>query len=279
MIKSIPQDSTKKVVNLLVRINSSYQKLKLYLDIEQYSQQLMWSYFSQGEFYEPEESRFLDRVLQKGDTFIDIGAHIGYYSLLAALRVETKGTVLSFEPNEINYQWIRDNIALNGLNNIQVFQTVLGAENKDVQFFLNADNDGGHALWDVGLHSFNKKSRSRPQIITLKMSTLDDLLKDKSLTGVKLIKIDAEGAEFNILQGAIKTLKTYRIPYVICEINRFALQQMGTTEEQIREFMSSLGYSTYLLRRESPNLVKLLPGQYYHSPYVFNVVFTLNEGR
>ncbi|MEB3826064.1 FkbM family methyltransferase [Phormidium sp. CCY1219] len=264
---------TAKLIQLKVRLNDTYRLVKLYLDIEQFSQKIMWSYFSQGQFYEPAETKLLQRVLTPGDTFIDIGAHIGYYSLIAALLVGENGQVFSVEPNAININWIRHHIAANQLENIEIFPTVLGGENKAVEFFINADNDGGHALWDVGLHKINKKSRLNPQTETLQMSTLDDLLKDKPLNSLKLIKIDAEGAEYQILQGAENTLFRSGVPYVICEINRFALQKMGTSETQLRELMGAMGYTPYLLRNEAPHLVKLSPDRYYNSPYVFNLVF------
>ncbi len=277
MIQSLPQSPTKKPVSILVRLNNHYHKLHLNLDIEKFSQKIMWNYFSQGKFYEPEESKFLERVLKPGDTFIDIGAHIGYYSLLAAILVGETGTVISVEPDHTNINWIQDHISLNQFPQMQVIPRVLGSETKDVEFFYNSDNDGGHALWDVGLHSFNQISRSRPQTFTLPMTTLDETLRDKGLTGVKLIKIDAEGAEYQILQGSLQTLSTYQVPYIIAEINRFALEKMGIHEKQLREFMASLGYSVYLLRNESPHCVKLLPNQYYNSQYVFNLVFALTD--
>lgn len=277
MTEIIAQPSTKKLVNLLVRLNQEYHKLHLKLDTSKYSQKIMWHYFSQGKFYEPEESKFLERVLKPGDTFIDIGAHIGYYSLIAAILVGETGRVISIEPDITNINWIQDHITLNQFPQMQVIPTVLGAETKPVEFFYNADNDGGHALWDVGLHEFNKISRNHPQPFTLSMTTLDVVIQNQGLTGIKLIKIDTEGAEHQILQGSLQTLATYQVPYIIAEINRFALNQMGTNEEQLREFMASLGYSPYLLRNESPHWVKLSPGQYYNSQYVFNLVFALRD--
>jgi FkbM family methyltransferase len=277
MIQTVPQSSNKQPVNLLVRLNNQYHKLHLSLNIEKFTQKIMWNYFSAGKFYEPEESKFLEQVLKPGDTFIDIGAHIGYYSLLAAILVGDSGRVISIEPDSVNVNWIQEHIALNQFSQMQVIPTVLGAETKEVEFFFNSDNDGGHALWDVGMHSHNTISRDRPQILTLPMTTLDEVLRNQSLTGIKLIKIDAEGAEYQVLQGALQTISTYQVPYIICEINRFALEKMGTHEKQVRDLMTSLNYSPYLLRNEAPHWVKLSPNQYYNSQYVFNLVFALNE--
>ncbi len=66
MTQTLAESSQRKPVNLLVRLNQEYHKLRLNLDIDKYSQKIMWHYFSQGKFYEPEESKFLERVLKPG---------------------------------------------------------------------------------------------------------------------------------------------------------------------------------------------------------------------
>ncbi|NEN92482.1 MAG: FkbM family methyltransferase [Okeania sp. SIO3H1] len=83
------------------------------------------------------------------ECLLDIGAHIGYYSVLAAKIVGIEGKVFAFEPELSNYQKILENISLNNLNNISLFNLAAGSETKQTQLFFNQDNDGGHALWDV----------------------------------------------------------------------------------------------------------------------------------
>ncbi|MCL2925562.1 MAG: FkbM family methyltransferase [Trichodesmium sp. MAG_R04] len=229
-----------------------------------------------GEVYESEIFQLIFRFLEENDCFIDIGAHIGYYSVLAAKIVGSKGKVFAFEPELSNYQKTLENITLNHLNNIKLFNLAVGSETKETQIFFNQDNDGGHALWDVGKHPFNKKSLNNQIMQNTQLSTLDNILSQAgNITNLKIIKIDTEGAELDVIKGAVNTIGKYNVPYIICEINRFGLQQMGTNETELREFMNSLGYETYLLTSNSSNqLVKLPIGNYYQTSHVFNVLFT-----
>jgi len=94
---------------------------------------------------------------------------------------------------------------------------------------------------------------------------------------MKLIKIDTEGAEGAVLKGAVTSLSNLEIPYVICEINRFGLKQMGSTEKELRDFMRELGYDPYLISDQSPHLQKLAPDFFVNSIYVFNLLFSKNN--
>lgn len=263
-----------QVVNLAITTNQETKQLKLYLDAEKYTQQLMLSRFSAGKLYEPEVSDFLIQTLRPGDRFVDIGAHIGYFSLLAATLVGTSGSVLAFEMESANYKKILENIGLNHLLNLKVFNVALGSETKEAQFFVNLDNDGGHALWNVGAHQFNQKSRTSQATEKVRVMTLDEVLNHQNAHPPKMIKIDTEGAEFQVLKGSVNTLKTHQVPYIICEVNRFGLEQMGTNETELRAWMRSLGYEAYLMQASSPNLVKLEPNQYCDTTKVFNLLFS-----
>ncbi|NES75182.1 MULTISPECIES: FkbM family methyltransferase [Okeania] len=232
--------------------------------------------FQKARAYESEIFQLIRKFLQNGDCFIDIGAHIGYYSILAAKIVGIEGKVFAFEPELSNYQKILENISLNNLNNISLFNLAVGSETKQTQLFFNQDNDGGHALWDVGKHPFNQKSLDNQTMQNIQQSTLDDILsQQKDISHIKMIKIDTEGAELDVIKGAVNTLYQYDVPYIICEINKFGLQQMGTNETELREFMESLKYETYLITSDEINqLVKLPIGKYYQTSHVFNVLFT-----
>ena len=65
------------------------------------------------------------------------------------------------------------------------------------------------------------------------------------VSNLRLINIDTCGAELDIIHGAVRTIKDNKVPYIVCGINRFGLQQMGTSEQELRRFMSYMGYETY----------------------------------
>jgi len=276
-VSSMADATGQTILTFSVRSNADQCDMKLSLDRSQFSQKIMWNSLSNAQPYEPETTQFVERVLKEGDCVVDIGAHIGYFSLLAAKIVGEHGTVLSFEPEKKNYNQLKQNIAMNGLTKIKTFNIALSSEKKEGKLFVNSDNDGGHALWDISTHSFNKKSRHDHVKQAVTIATLDRIIQAESIDRIHLIKIDTEGTEHNILQGSLNTIKRCKIPYIICEINRFGLKQMGTTETRLREFMKELGYETYLIRPEEPKLLRLSPGDQIETTYVFNVVFMRPE--
>ncbi|MFQ5962993.1 MAG: FkbM family methyltransferase [Candidatus Scalinduaceae bacterium] len=268
-----------KEINLSFKLGDIPLKYKLTLNLEEFSQKIIWDFISHNRLYEEETSCFIATIVKMGDVVIDIGGHIGYFSLLASELVGKEGNVFTFEPSISNYNHIKRHITINKKTNIHAFNLALGVKNRETDFFLNLDNDGGHALWDVGTHSFNKISRVNQLVKKIKLETLNNFFRDKNLVTCKLIKIDAEGAEFDILRGGETIILKNNIPYIICEVNRSALRQMGTSEGELRKFMSELGYNTYCFSGEGLNLkvVKLMPDQYLQSKFVFNVLFSKDK--
>jgi len=249
------------------------RQLRLQLDPDQMSQRFMLNDLTAGQLYESETSNFIGSILQPGDTFIDIGAHVGYFSMLASALVGPTGAVYCFEPELRNYTHLLDHIDLNKASNVRPLHMAVGAAPATAEFFVNADNDGGHALWEVGRHPFNERTRQAPVSRKVFVTSLDHLFENRDMRSLKAIKIDAEGAEFAILVGAREIMRQACIPFVVAEINRFGLESMGASERHVREFMSDLGYETYLFQPGRAFLQRLQPDETPETNYVFNVLF------
>jgi len=243
----------------------------LQLDPECFTQRLMLDYFRSGQLLEPETSALVDMLLQPGDTFIDIGGHVGFFSMLAAGLVGPTGRVYVFEPERANYAHLLTHIALNNFHHVFPFQWAVGHSTSVVDFFTNFDNDGGHALWEPGRHPFNQKSRQQVSKESVFLVSLDDIFGSAQPGFAKLIKIDTEGNEARVLRGARNFLTRAQIPAVIAEINQFGLAQLGSSEQEMRTLMSDLGYTTYALLGDLP--VRLAPHESIQSGYVYNVLF------
>ena len=243
----------------------------LQLDPECFSQRLMLDYFRSGRLLEPETSSLVDMLLQPGDTCIDIGGHVGFYSMLAAGLVGPTGRVYVFEPERTNYAHLLTHIALNHCHHVFPFPWAVGHSTAVVDFFTNFDNDGGHALWDPGRHPFNQKSRQQVSKESVFLISLDDIFGSAQPGFAKLIKIDTEGNETSVLRGARNFLTRAQVPAVIAEINRFGLAQLGSSEQEMRTLMTDLGYTTYALVGDLP--VRLAPHESIQSSYVYNVLF------
>jgi FkbM family methyltransferase len=243
----------------------------LHLDPECFSQRLMLDCFRSGRLLEPETSALVDILLQPGDTFIDIGGHIGFFSVLAAGLVGPTGRVYVFEPERINYAHLLTHITLNNFHHVFPFPWAVGHSTAVVDFFTNLDNDGGHALWEPGRHPFNQKSRQQVSKESVFLISLDDIFGSAQPGFAKLIKIDTEGNETSVLRGARNFLTRAQIPAVIAEINQFGLAQLGSSELEMRTLMTDLGYTTYALLGDLP--VRLAPHESIQSSYVYNVLF------
>jgi FkbM family methyltransferase len=238
--------------------------VELALDTTKNLQNSMLWFADHDQEYEPEVCRFLKQVLTPGDCFIDVGAHIGYFTILASRLVES-GKVYSFEPENYNHQCLLDNIKLNGFTNVTAFQKCVGDKEAEVELFVNLDNDGGHSLWWPGQHPANTRTRESERTAQrVGMVTLDSVVDFVP----KAIKIDAEGSELLVIKGAERLIRQHK-PMVIMEMNYSALMWMGTSKNELADYMDALGYATYMLETgDIVDLKKIDNGQ-----YVFNVVF------
>jgi FkbM family methyltransferase len=226
-----------------------------------------------GQFYEGATSRLFLSVLKPGDTFIDIGAHIGYFSMLAAAKVGPEGEVFAFEPSPGNYRHLVEHVALNGFANVIPMHLALGDHEHVAALHLNADNDGGHALWDVGVHRDNHKTRANPVAHPTFVTRLDHVLRGRPMASVRAIKLDVEGSEVLALRGAAETIARHRVPFIVAEVNRQGLESLGTSETELRNMMKGFGYEVWLLQEAEPELQPLDENTTVAGNFVFNLLF------
>ena len=272
-INTIHTSEKTKMVDISMDIGEKKHTVKLYLNEGEPGHRVISTYFAKNELYQTILANFFASVLRVNDCFIDIGSYIGYFSLLGAALVGGEGQVFAFEPEEKNNRYLQENIALNNFNNIKVSNTALGLETKTAKIFINSDNDAGHALWNVGRHPDYSKSRLHCITRDVQVASLDSILQDVQVPNLRLINIDTCGAELDIIQGAVRTIEDKKVPYVVCSLNRFSLQQMGTSEQELRQFMGYMGYEPYWIQADAPHLVAPAPEQYVTSEHDFHVVF------
>ena len=190
-----------------------------------------------GNGYEPGTWQFLRDTVKPGMRCVDVGGHIGVMTGLLSLLVGKEGYVTAFEPHPHNRTLLLRTVRDNGFTNVKVKKQAVGKDCGIARLHWNADNDGGHAIYDVGKMPTNEKSRAKPKSTILEQCALDDVM-DKP---VDVIKMDIEGAEYHALQGAERILREDR-PVVVAEVNAPGLRAMGTCENDWRTWMRSLGY-------------------------------------
>jgi FkbM family methyltransferase len=155
--------------------------------------------------YDPWLAAFLRRHLPEGGTFIDVGAHYGTFSLLAASLVGRGGSVISYEPNPAALRFLRTNIAMNHAPQITVVPTAAWHEPTTLPLVVPARFSGSSHIADHGDEPFHVTST---ETVMIDAEPLDERCADRP---VDVMKIDVEGFEAAVLRGASRTLKRCRM--------------------------------------------------------------------
>jgi len=184
--------------------------------------------------WEEMESSFILDNLKDGDVFVDVGANIGYFSMLAARQ--KAGKVLAIEPTPKTYDMLNINIKYNMFTDVvETFNFALGSEIHTAKLVPSLGPKSHMEYKTDNIHS-------HLSTIDVKVTTLDNLIKDnKEITRVDFIKVDIEGAEYNFLLGARKTIEVFK-PMILMEIEEQRLTKYNATAEKIFNFMEHLNY-------------------------------------
>ena len=156
--------------------------------------------------------------LKPGSVFIDIGANVGYYSLLANGKVGAAGRVLSFEPNPVTAGQLKRNIRLSAAHQIELFGVALSDKEGEVQLYCPKDETHGHASLQ------NQRWRDVVSY-TVPAKRMDDIL-PKDIEHIDLVKIDVEGAELLVFAGGGGIISRFKPP-IIMELNEKAAASFG----------------------------------------------------
>jgi FkbM family methyltransferase len=173
-------------------------------------------------------------LLSKGDTFIDGGANIGLFTLVAASRVGPTGHVFAFEPAPPTASLLRQNVALNRFGAVRVVEAALGAT-KATTKFTSFTGEG------AGLSSFAPAVSVGGVRVDVAVTTLDDAIDSNCLPTLRLVKLDLEGAECAALQGAARLLE-HHAPDLLVEVEEAHLTRQGASVEQLDELLRPRGY-------------------------------------
>lgn len=236
-------------------------KFDIDLDLANHAEAWIDHHLQNGVCYESEVAHVLMRCLRPGDFCIDVGANVGFFSIMMAKLVGDTGTVLAYEPGNNNLPALRKNLQGNGCSTISplVIEEPLWCDQEKRTFYLSSDSSGGNAMWDPGKWWENEKTRQAPEAYEVETTTLDLEVAPNAddRQKVRLIKIDTEGAEQQILEGAKVLLREHKPPFIVVELNPFGLKQFGNDNETLRAFMRDYGYHLFLLHNDGalPSLV------------------------
>ena len=230
-----------------LRANGREITFTLDLDPNDVQDNFMLQHFMQDTCYEPELAWLMFRTLHEGNVVIDVGANMGFFALIASRLVGPTGKVIACEPGQNNLPQLRRHLDKNAVTNTQIISYPIWCCEEQVTFYINADSRGGNALFDPANWWSNEKSRDKPEPVAMQSTTIDKLMIKETAAKVRLIKIDTEGAEQKILEGAQGLLSTVRPPFIVAEINPHGLLQSGCDETTLRKYMSQFGYEAFAM--------------------------------
>lgn len=189
--------------------------------------------------YEPVTMKILKKYLKPGDTFVDVGASIGYVSAVAASLVRKNGQVHCFEPSPRDFERLKELPQRNPGFQIFVNPYALGEEEGEAALDISNLHWIG---WNTMVPGFMRKN-AWGETKTVSVMRLDDYLLERPVQNISLIKIDTEGYEFNVLKGLQRFFEvSSNRPVIFCEVTPRVHALLGTSLEEMSSWMKSFGY-------------------------------------
>ena len=170
--------------------------------------------------YEPEKTNAILNIVKPNDIALDVGAHIGYFSMLISKIAGSNGHVYSFEPRPLNYKMLSTNIEVNNCSNVTVIKSAIGSFTGKVNFDATTGTGTGHISKDGN--------------ISVDITTIDEFCSSKNIQP-SFIKIDIEGGEVEALKGAEQTILKYK-PIILLATHGDEL------DKQCEKFLTAKGY-------------------------------------
>ena len=190
--------------------------------------------------WEPEVTAFLQRRLMPGDGFVDIGANIGYFSLLAAKRVGPTGRVIAIEASPSVYEHLVGNVHRNSAHQVTTLNIAAASEAGRVKLYCGQDcNCGATSIVPEG---------NETAIAEVETAPLAAIIDERDWNKTRLVKIDVEGAEAGVVRGFNGLIEKGRTDReFLIEVHPLQLQQLGNTVEEVLAPFRAAGYHAYTI--------------------------------
>jgi FkbM family methyltransferase len=203
-----------------------------------------WIYFF--GLTEPNLAHWLRRSLCPGDTFIDVGAHIGFHTLLASKLVGSSGAVVAIEASPSTYEALQRNLALNRVKNVRAVNIAASDQRGRLKFYRGPNHDLGSST--IYPEVAKEGSQLEAEVET---APLTEILSPTELKHARVIKIDVEGAEDAVVRGLAPALNTCREDLeVVVEIIPKFLSALNLKAEDVFRVFTDSGFNAYELRAE-----------------------------
>lgn len=205
--------------------------------------------YKYGSFEETATRMLAEQVhLGPGEIALDIGANIGWYSVLLDRLASRGASVLAFEPDPLNFRLLQENLALNATTKVEAVQNAVADVNSTMRLYLyDTKNLGRHSLLPI----------NQGQFVEVKTIAIDAFLAERGCRPeqVKFIKMDVEGYELFVLKGMPQLLQT--VPLIFMEFSPETMRRNQIDPHELLRVMSHNGFSPYAAEREELQQVQL----------------------
>ena len=210
---------------------------KMAFDLSHSTNRFIHSFMVRNEVCDVPFTTVLTQFLLPGDTFIDIGSHIGYYSLMARQIVGDTGNIYSFEARPDIFGVMLSSIQINSYRNMTAFNCAISDQEQLVEFSICDHDEGLSSLADIG----GRK-------ISVFSTTLDALHNRLKFSQVRVVKIDVEGFEAAVIRGGRNFFRDVMPENVAFEVNNEIRGVEKHQDQPLRAYFATMGYRSYLVR-------------------------------
>lgn len=190
--------------------------------------------------YEPETTQYLLDHLKPGHTFVDLGAHIGYMTLIAARAVGPTGRVHAFEPNQDTFRQLQNNIQLNGFSGyVDAVPKAISDHRQIVQFNIAPESSVSARI------AHHEQGQTDGQVVEVEAVSLDEYFASLGWPPIHVIKMDVEGAELPALRGMREVSRRSPHLSLIAEVNYPHMQQLNLSGEVFLQAFQEIGFTHF----------------------------------
>ena len=214
-------------MRVVKEVNVGGRLFKLHLDMEDATSQP--AIFKTGK-WEPKITSFLLKNLKQGMIFIDVGAAIGWFTIIGSSLVGEGGKVIAFEPSPIRFRTLVENVKMNTDGNVECIDKAVSSENGEA--YISGE--------DCPMYLARSRNRFKINVL-IDVVTLDSFLNVRGVEKVDIVKIDVEGSELRVLKGMEQTIRNSGEIKIICEVHIPYLSRYGDSVDRLFEYMHELG--------------------------------------
>lgn len=201
--------------------------------------------------WEEFESELFKKNIKEGDIILDVGAHIGYYTLIASKYVGKNGQVFAFEPDSKNFGLLEKNIKENKLKNVILVNKPVTRKGGKIKLYLNKKNTGDHRIYN---------SKDGRESIVINSVSLDDFFKDFKKR-ISLIKMDIQGAELEAISGGLSLIKNNPNIKIFIEFWPMGLKLNHSQPYKLLELLNNLRFKFYQIDEEDKKIEIINPSK------------------